>query len=268
MALFKRKAYAEACDSLDQFLEDPKMSRMSIAVDAHRLMIDVASEQGKTEKDAGLRAKHFGKAITSVKKLRNYWKEKPQWEQDTINLMSAEIKLRKMAAEEAMGLKDEAIETGKDAASGLLSFLQTRRPNEEHPFDKMVPGEVANLERCFAMMIPIYSKLGAEFAEDVMKYGQEYMELFPNGKARTDIQNCMNQAKTEGAKETVAEAPAAESAPADEEPAEDDAPAEAESAPAPAEAEAPAEKAEAPSEAPAAEAPAAVAAPAEEASTE
>ena len=252
MALFKRKAYAEACDSLDQFLEDPKMSRMSIAVDAHRLMIDVASEQGKTEKDAGLRAKHFGKAITSVKKLRNYWKEKPQWEQDTINLMSAEIKLRKMAAEEAMGLKDEAIETGKDAASGLLSFLQTRRPNEEHPFDKMVPGEVANLERCFAMMIPIYSKLGAEFAEDVMKYGQEYMELFPNGKARTDIQNCMNQAKTEGAKETVAEAPAATAeAPAeeasDEDAAAEEAPAEAESAPAAEEPEAPA--AQAPAEA-------------------
>ncbi len=261
-ALFKRKAYAEACDSLDQFLEDPKMAKMSIAVDAHRLMIDVASEQGRTEKDAGLRAKHFGKAIASVKKLRNYWKNKPQWEQDTINLMSAEIKLRKMAAEESMGLKEEAIETGKDAASGLLSFLQTRRPNEEHPFDKMVPGEVANLERCFAMMVPIYSKLGAEFAEDVMKYGQEYMELFPNGKARTDIQNCMNQAKAEGAKEVTAEAPAATAeAPAeeasDEDAAAEEAPAEAESAPAAEEAEAPA-----------AQAPAAEAAPAEEASAE
>ena len=184
--------------------------------------------------------------------------------------MSAEIKLRKMAAEESMGLKVEAIETGKDAASGLLSFLQTRRPNEEHPFDKMVPGEVANLERCFAMMVPIYSKLGAEFAEDVMKYGQEYMELFPNGKARTDIQNCMNQAKAEGAKEVAAEAPAATAeAPAeeasDEDAAAEEAPAEAESAPAAEEAEAPA--AEAPAEAQAAPAEAAEA-PAEEASAE
>jgi hypothetical protein len=120
-----------------------------------------------------------------------------------------------------MGLKEEAIETGKDAASGLLSFLQTRRPNEEHPFDKMLPGEVANLERCYSMMIPTYSKLGSEFAEDVMKYGQEYMDLFPNGKARTEIQNCMNQAKAEGAKGVSEEKPAAAETPAAEAPAEE-----------------------------------------------
>ncbi|MBQ2345751.1 MAG: hypothetical protein II391_00170, partial [Kiritimatiellae bacterium] len=126
----------------------------------------------------------------------------------------------------------------------LLSFLQSRCPNEEHPFDKMVPGEVANLERCYTMMVPTYSKLGSEFAEDVMKYGPEYMELFPNGKARTEIQNCMNQAKAEGAKgvseEKPAEAPA-EEAPAAEAPAEEAAPA----AEAPA-AEAAAEEAPAP----------------------
>ena len=242
-ALYKRKAYAEARDSLDQFLDDEKMSRMSIAVDAHRLMIDIASEQGRTEKDADLRAKHFGKAIASVKKLRNYWKNKPQWEQDTITLMSAEIKLRQMAAEEAMDLKDAAIESGKRAAADLLSFLQSRCPNEEHPFDKMLPGEVANLERCYSMMIPTYSKLGSEFAEDVMKYGQEYMELFPNGKARTEIQNCMNQAKAEGAKGVSEEKPAAAETPAAEAPAGETAPA----AEAPA-AEAAAEEAPAPAE--------------------
>ena len=242
-ALYKRKAYAEARDSLDQFLDDEKMSRMSIAVDAHRLMIDIASEQGRTEKDADLRAKHFGKAIASVKKLRNYWKNKPQWEQDTITLMSAEIKLRQMAAEEAMDLKEAAMESGKRAAADLLSFLQSRCPNEEHPFDKMVPGEVANLERCYSMMIPTYSKLGPEFAEDVMKYGQEYMELFPNGKARTEIQNCMNQAKAEGAKGVSEEKPAAAETPAAEAPAGEAATA----AEAPA-AEAAAEEAPAPAE--------------------
>ena len=214
-ALFKRKAYAEARDALDQFLDDEKMSKMAIAVDAHRLMIEVASEQGRTEKDADARAKHFGKAIGSVKKLRNYWKNKPQWEQDTVSLMSAEVKLRQMAAEEAMDLKDAAIESGKSAASSLLSFLQTHCPNEEHPLDKMVPGEIANLERCYTMMVPTYSKLGPDFAEDVMKFGQEYLDMFPNGKARTEIQNCMNQAKAEGAKGSASAAPAAEAAPAE-----------------------------------------------------
>jgi tetratricopeptide (TPR) repeat protein len=232
-ALFKRKAYAEARDSLDQFLEDEKMAKMSIAVDAHRLMIEVASEQGRTEKDDDARAKHFAKAIGSVKKMRNYWKNKPQWEQDTITLMSAEVKLRQMAAEEAMDLGEAAAESGKSAASTLLSFLQSHRPDENHPFDKMEPGEVANLERCYTMVVPTYSKLGSEFAGDVLKYGEEYMDMFPNGKARTEIQNCINQAKAEGAKASDASAaPAAPEAPAAEGPAapaaEAAAPAEAE----------------------------------------
>jgi outer membrane protein assembly factor BamD (BamD/ComL family) len=42
-ALYKQKSYVQARDALDQFLDDPKMSKMSIAVDAHQLMIDVAS---------------------------------------------------------------------------------------------------------------------------------------------------------------------------------------------------------------------------------
>ena len=215
-ALFKRKAYAEARDALDQFLEDEKMAKMSIAVDAHRLMIEVASEQGRTEKDGDARAKHFAKAIGSVKKMRNYWKNKPQWEQDTITLMSAEVKLRQMAAEEAMDLKEAAVESGKSAASTLLSFLQSHRPDENHPFDKMEPGEVTNLERCYTMMVPTYAKLGSEFAGDVMKYGEEYMEMFPNGKARTEIQNCVNQAKAEGAR--ASDAPSAPAAAAPEAP--------------------------------------------------
>ncbi len=209
-ALFKRKAYVEARDALDHFLEDEKMSKMSIAVDAHRLMTEVASEQGKTEKDATLRGKHFAKAIGSVKKLRNYWKNKPQWEQDSLDLVSADVKLTQMEAENAMGLKDEALESGKSAATTLLGFLQSHRPDDAHPFDKMQPGEVANLERCYGLMVPVYSKLGSQFAQDVMKYGQEYMELFPNGKARTEIQNCINQAKAEGA--SASPAPAAEAA--------------------------------------------------------
>ncbi|MBR1921592.1 MAG: tetratricopeptide repeat protein, partial [Kiritimatiellae bacterium] len=197
-ALYKRKAYVEARDALDHFLDDERMSRMAIAVDATRLLIEVASEQGRTEKDTALRGKHFGKAIGAVKRLRNYWKNKPQWEQDSVTLMSAEVKLRQMAAEENMGLKDEAIESGKSAASTLLAFLQSHCVDEGHPADKMAAGELANLERCYSMLVPLYAKLGADKADSVMKYGQEFLDLFPNGKARTAIQNAMNQAKVEG----------------------------------------------------------------------
>ena len=198
-ALFRRKAYAEARDSLDQFLEDERMSRMSIAVEAHMLMIEVASEQGRAEKDAALRGRHFGKAIGSVKKMRSYWKNKPQWEQDSLDLASAGVKIDQMDAEEAMGLGNEAVESGKSAASTLLAFLQSHCPTESHSLDKMEPGEVRNLERCYEMMIPVYSRIGAEFAGDVLKFGGQYMELFPNGRERTLIQNCMNKAKAEGA---------------------------------------------------------------------
>ena len=188
MSLYKQKAYVQARDALDQFLDDEKMSKMSIAVDAHRLMIEVASEQGRTEKETELRAKHFGKAIGSVKKLRNYWKNKPQWEQDSVDLMSADVKLRQMAAEEAMGLKT------------LLGFLQSHCVDENHPADKMTPGELGNLERCYATLVPLCATLGSDFADNVLKFGQEYLDLFPNGKARIDVQNAMNQAKTAGGK--------------------------------------------------------------------
>lgn len=210
-ALYKQKSYVQARDALDQFLDDEKMARMTIAVDAHQLMIEVASEQGRTEKDSDLRAKHFGKAIGSVKKLRNYWKNKPQWEQDSVDLMSADVKLRQMAAEEAMGLKEEADKSGRTAASTLLAFLQSHGIDENHPADKMSAGELGNLERCYATLVPLCAKLGSDFADNIMKFGQEYLDLFPNGKARTEVQNAMNQAKTAGGK-IVESAPAAEPA--------------------------------------------------------
>ena len=223
-SLYRQKLYVEARDALDLFLGDEKMSKMSIAVDAHRLMIEVASEQGRTEKDSDLRSKHFGKAIASVKKLRNYWKNKPQWEQDTVDLMSADVKLRQMAAEEAMGLKEASEQSGRTAASTLLGFLQSHCVDENHPADKMSAGELANLERCYETLVPLCAKLGSDFADNVLKFGQEYLDLFPNGKSRTDVLNAMNQAKAIGGK-AAAPAPAAP-APAAPAPAEEPAPTE------------------------------------------
>jgi hypothetical protein len=36
-----------------------------------------------------------------------------------------------------------------------------------------------------------------EFAARVVKYGETYLDIFPNGKAKTAVQNAINQAKTE-----------------------------------------------------------------------
>ncbi|MBO7721669.1 MAG: tetratricopeptide repeat protein [Kiritimatiellae bacterium] len=194
---WKQGSLAEAREALDLFLADPKMAKMAIAADANFMLIDVASDQGRTEKDSALRGKCFGAAIGALKKVRQYWKNKPQWEQDRLDLVSGDVLIDRMKAEEAMGLKEEAKETCGKAAAVFQVFLQSHGVSDSRPLDKMEAGEVENLERAYATMVPLFSKLGAEQADRVLKFGQEYLDLFPNGKARTAVANCMNQAKAD-----------------------------------------------------------------------
>ena len=79
----------------------------------------------------------------------------------------------------------------------IQAFIQAHGVDERHPLDKMEEGAVANLDRAYSTMIPLFSTLGAEQADRVMKYGQQYLDLFPNGKARTEVENCMNKAKAD-----------------------------------------------------------------------
>ena len=194
---WKQGSLAEAREALDLFLQDPKMSKMSIAADANFMLVEVASEQGRTEKDAAMRGKYFGAAIGALNKVRQYWSKKPQWEQDKLDLLSGDVLVNRMKAEEAMGLKDEAKETCGKAAAKFQTFIQSRGPSDERPVDKMEAGELENLERAYAAVVPLFAKLGADQADRVMKYGQEYLDFFPNGKARTEIANAMNQAKAD-----------------------------------------------------------------------
>ncbi|MBP5791241.1 MAG: tetratricopeptide repeat protein, partial [Kiritimatiellae bacterium] len=85
-ALFKQGpgSFVEARNQLDLFLQDDKMSKLAIAAEANLLLVEIASEQGRTEKNDALRKKHFAAAVGAVKKLRIYWKNKPQHEQDQI----------------------------------------------------------------------------------------------------------------------------------------------------------------------------------------
>ena len=207
---FKQKSYVEARDALDKFLADPKLSRLQLAADAHFLLVEVASEQGRTEKDAAARNKYFSAAIASLNKVRNYWQKKERWEQDKLDLLSGDVLIRRIEAEESMGLKEEAMESCGRAASKFQVFIQSHGVTAEHPIDKMLPGEVKNLEYAYSRLVPLFSKMGVEQADRVMTYGQQYMDLFPNGKSRTEIMNCMNQAKadlpTNNAKAAAAEA--------------------------------------------------------------
>lgn len=197
-AAWKQGSLAEARESLDQFLADEKMSRMAIAADANFMLVEIASEQGRHEKDDKLRAKHFGAAIGAIKKVRQYWSKKPKWEQDVITLMSGDVLVDRMKAEESMNLdKEKILETCGLAANTFKVFLQTNGPSESYPFEKMNAGELSNLERAYASLIPLLVKLGAKQAEDVIKFGEEYLKMFPNGKNKTEISNCINQARAD-----------------------------------------------------------------------
>ena len=199
-AAWKQGSLAEARASLDLFLQDPKMSKMPIAAEAYFMLIEIASEQGRTEKDASLRQKYFGAAIGALKKVRGYWAKKPVWERDSLDLLSGEVLIRRMKAEEAMGLKDEAIETCGRAAATFQVFLQSHGPTEALPLEKMEPGCVQNLEKCYSLIVPLFTKQGsqnAEQAELAVEFAQQYFNLFPNGKNAAEIRNCMNQSKAD-----------------------------------------------------------------------
>ena len=41
------------------------------------------------------------------------------------------------------------------------------------------------------------AKLGKSQAEQVIRYGEDYLKYFPDGKHKTAVQNALNQAKAE-----------------------------------------------------------------------
>ncbi len=190
-------SFAEAREALDRFLQDEKMSRLSLAADANFMLVEVASDQGRVEKDTVMRGKYFGAAIGALKKVRQYWSKKPRWEQDKLDILSGNVLIDRMKAEESMGLKEEALETCGRAAATFQVFIQAHGVSESHPLDKMQPGELANLEQAYASIVPLFSKMGADKADLVIRFGQAYLDLFPNGKDKTEISNCMNKAKAD-----------------------------------------------------------------------
>ena len=166
-------------------------------MDAHVLLIEVASEEGRREKDDTMRMKYFNAAVGAIKKVRAYRKEQAQ--QDELDLMSGDVLVRKMEAEEAMGPEkaEQAKETCGRAVVTFVAFIMAHEPTPEHPFEKMTPAQQNNLEKCYGKALPLMAKLGKTQAEQVIKYGEQYLKLFPEGKSRTAVQNALNQAKAE-----------------------------------------------------------------------
>ena len=196
-ALFGAGRNAEAHEALDKFIE--KNPSNALVVDAYLMLAKVASEEGRKERENNLRTKHFNAAVGAVKKVRQFRKDL----EDEMSLESSDVLVRKMEAEETMQLKAEAEATLRLAVGGFQAFLQAHQPDDEHPVSKMTPKQLKNLERCYATALPLMTKLlpkqedKKEFAQKIVEYGEAYLDIFPNGKARTAVQNSINQAKAE-----------------------------------------------------------------------
>ena len=196
-ALFGAGRNAEAHEALDKFIE--KNPKSAFVVDAYLMLAKVAAEEGRRERDNTIRKKHFNAAIGAVKAVRRFRKDL----EDEMSLESSDVLVRKMEAEETMQLKDEAEETLRLAVAGYQAFLASHQPDEEHPVSKMTPKQLKNLERCYVSALPLMAKIlprmedKKEFAEKIVQMGETYLDCFPNGKARTAIQNAINQAKAE-----------------------------------------------------------------------
>ena len=197
-SLMAQKNWNEAREYLDQFMADEKMSKLGICTNACDMIVQCATAQGRQERDETIRRKHYGAAIGAVKRLRNYWRNEPVWKQDTVDLMSADVRISQVEAEMAMGLEEEAAKTRGTAATTLQTFLQTRAPTAEHTIDQYSAQEADNLEEAYAKLLPLLLKMGKAQANRALKFGTEYLRYFPNGKSRDAVQRCVNEAQALG----------------------------------------------------------------------
>jgi tetratricopeptide (TPR) repeat protein len=205
--LFEQKNYMEARESLDQFLDDQDLSKSSYITNACFLMIQVAKVQGRTEKDEATRKSHFGAANKALKSLRSCWSKEPDWKQATIDLMSADVKISQIEAEEQMGLDDAAKKTRGIAAASIQSFIQSKGPTKEKPIDKFSAQEADNLEAMYAKLLPLLVKMGKEQAGRALAFAKEYQRYFPNGANANEVKRCIEEAKALGAVEADDTAP-------------------------------------------------------------
>lgn len=194
-ANYGAKQWAAAHDLIDKFIADEKLTKTALVIDAYEMLVEVASEEGRTQKDDQLRMTFFNQAVAAIKKIRAYRKD--QADLDELDLRSGDVLVRKMEAEEAMGLKEKAMDTCGRAVVTFRAFLMAHAPTPDYPASKMTPAQLANLERCYATVLPLMAKMGKSQSEAILEYGNAYLELFPEGKNKVIVVNAMNQAKAE-----------------------------------------------------------------------
>ena len=183
---------------------------MQIATNACTMIVEIAMIQGKLENDSTLRESHYAAAGKAVKKLGSYWENEAVWKKDTVDLMSADVRLAKADTEDAKGLRDEANSTRRKVAIDLENFVKTRVPDENKSIDKFIAEELLNLEEAYARLVPTLLKLGPKFAGRAMIYAEQYLNFYPAGAKRDLMQRCIKEAEALGAVKVAEEAPKVE----------------------------------------------------------
>ena len=186
-----QKRFTEAFTLLKEFTKE--YAKMEIVVDANLLLVEVASEVGKTEKDNDLRKSYFNAAVEALQMVKRYKESqvktgkplKNPAELKELDLKAGEVLVRKMLAEKALGLNDQAVQTRGHAIVAFTGIVVSIDPSNV---------ALANvLEKAYYNALPLMVE--HKVFEDVISDGENYLKQFPNGKYRTDVQNWVNQAK-------------------------------------------------------------------------
>ena len=179
--LVGQKRFSDAYKFLTDYTKE--YAKLQVVVNANMLLIEVASEMGKAEKDNQERKRLFNSAIAAVKMVEGYTKDPAELKE--LDLKKGEILMRKMLAEKALGLNDQAVETRGHAIVAFSGIVVSIDPSNV---------ALANvLEKAYYYELPLMVE--HKLFEDVITDGEMYLKQFPHGKYRTDVQNWINQAK-------------------------------------------------------------------------
>ncbi|MCL2104592.1 MAG: hypothetical protein FWH21_06025, partial [Kiritimatiellaeota bacterium] len=178
--LATQKNYADARALLTTFVKE--YAKLSVMVDGHYLLVDVASKEGMLEQNPGTRTDLFNMAVESLRIIRRYLTTPEQ--QKEIDLKIGEMLMRKMEAEKKFGTEERVTESRGLAIVALNNIIDST--------DLVNPKLAAVVEKAYYYTLPMMLEHKA-FAH-VTESCETYLRTFPAGRYRTEVQNWLNQA--------------------------------------------------------------------------
>ena len=201
-ALMAQNRLVEAQELLRNFMDDKVLGRTTMALDANMMLIDAASRAGEKERDDAAREVCFKDALSALGKVKQRVKGDIRKVKE-LDLLGGDILLRRMHAEEAMKLDEQVASTRSSAIASYRGYIMGNAVDEQHPASKMEQWQLDNLEHAYSSVLPLMAThismikeedVRKEQFETINRMGNEYLELFPNGKHKVDVQNALNLA--------------------------------------------------------------------------